>query len=210
MIEFRPTPEATVSPGVPKLLQEKHYVNFSTEWKESGECAFLAGKTYQIKKTAQVNYDLHYILPVNDFRDVDLSNAAGGENLYPENTKTLYETVIGFKEGNYLIDIFIPAGVDMYRLEQANMIPNLGNVTLRYLGAVKPSDSPYSDKRLFTYFVKDLEPMIFRTYVDSGIDFEKCVYGLIVNKCYLEPITAPNSDQLRLAKYIPYYNELRW
>jgi len=210
MIELRPTSEATVSPGVPKLLQDKYLVRFTDAWTESGECAFLAGKTYQIKKTNQVPYDLHYIIPTADFRDVDLSNAAGGESLYPENTKTLYEVAIGFKPGNYLIDMFIPAGVDVSRLEQANMIPNLANAVLRYLGAIKPADSPYNDKRLFLYFVKDLEPTIFRTYVDGGVAFEKCVFGLVVNKCYLGPVEAPTPEQLRLAKEIEYYTELRW
>ncbi|MBA7593419.1 hypothetical protein ES703_00339 [subsurface metagenome] len=210
MIDLRPPTEATVSPGVPKLLQDNYFVRFTKAWEESGRCAHFAGNLYQIKRTNQVPYDLHYIIPTADFRDVDLSNAAGGERIYPENTATLYEVALGFKPGNYLIDIFLPAGVDVSRLEQANMIPNLANVILRYLGAVKPSDSPYDDKRLFMYFVADLEPAILRTYVDGGVAFEKCVFGLLVNKCYLQQIVSPTPEQIKLAKEILFYTELRW
>ncbi|GAI61987.1 unnamed protein product [marine sediment metagenome] len=74
----------------------------------------------------------------------------------------------------------------------------------------KNEDSPYEDKRILLYFVKDLEPLIARTFVDTGCDFEKCVFGITVNKCYLEEMKAPTSEQLARAKEILYYTELRW
>lgn len=209
MIELRPTSEATVSPGVPKLLQDNYFVTFTKAWAESAKLAALAENTYRVVKRNQVPYDLSYIIPTNDFRDVDLSNAPGGENLYPEGTKTLYEVALGFKPGNYLVHFYIPAGVELSRLEQTNMIPNVASATLRYLGAKKPEDSPYGDKKIFMYFVKDVEPVILRTFVDGGIDFEKCVFGLIVNKCYLQQIS-PTPEQMRMAKPIQYFPELRW
>ncbi|MBA7553594.1 hypothetical protein ES705_46188 [subsurface metagenome] len=141
---------------------------------------------------------------------MDLSNSAGGENIYPENTKTLYEVALGFKPGNYMVHFYIPAGEYVSRLEQAGMVPDVTHATRRYLGARKPEDSPYDDKRIFLYFVKDLEPVILRVFVDTGCDFEKCVLGLIVNKCYLKEITAPTSEQLARAKKLLYYSELRW
>jgi len=88
----------------------------------------------------------------------------------------------------------------------------------KYLGALKPEDSPYEDKRLLFYFVKDLEPLIARTFVDTGqgpvvapnIAFEKCVFGITVNKCFLEEMKAPTSEQLSRAKTLDYYSSLRW
>jgi len=208
MIELKPTPLATVSPGVPKLLQEGYYVRFTEAW--PAELSPVRGRFFQIAETNEVPYDVFHTLPTNDYRDVDLSNAASGENLYPENVSTLYEVILGFKPGNYLTQFFIPATEALSRLEAPGMNPSPTSATLRYLGARKPEDSPYEDKRIFMYFVKNVEPTILRVLVDTGIDFEKCVLGFTVNKCRLSHIAAPNAEQLRLAKVIRYYSELRW
>lgn len=208
MIELRPMPEASVSPGVPKLLQEGYFVRFTDQWPDT--LPYVQNNFFKISRTNQVPYDLSYILPSNDFRDVDLSNNAGGEFIYPENTKTLYQVALGFKPGNYLVHFYIPAGEFVHRLEQPGMVPDVTHATRRYLGARKPEDSPYDDKRIFLYFVKDLEPMILRVFVDTGIDFEKCVLGLTVNKCYMVAMPSPTADQLAKAKVIQYYTELRW
>lgn len=208
MLDLKESPLATVSPGVPKLLQEGYFVRFPDNW--PAELSNIRGKTFQVNVTNQVPYDLSYIIPSDDYRDVDLSNAASGENLYPENINTLYEVVIGFKPGNYMTHIYVPAGEAVSRLEQASMNPSVASATLRYLGAIKPSDSPYDDKRLFLYFIKNVEPMIFRLFVDTGQDFEKCVLGITVNKCRLAQLASPTPDQQRLAKVIKYYSELRW
>ena len=207
MLELKPQPLATVSPPVPKILQEGYFVKFTDAWPET---LGFKGKFYQIERTNQVPYDITRIIPGGNYCDVDMSNATGGESIYPESTKTLYETLLGFHLGNYLVHFYIPAGEYMHRLEQAGMVPNVASATLRYLGARKPEDSPYDDKRIFSYSVKDLEPLFLRVLVDSGIDFEKCVLGLLVNKCYLKHIAAPTAEHLRLAKVIPYYSELRW
>ncbi len=207
MLELKPMPEATVTPGVPKLLQEGFYVRFTDQWPLT--LPHVKGKTFQIERTNQVPYDITRIIPGGHYVDIDLSNSAGGENIYPENTKTLYETLIGFKPGNYLVHFYIPAGEYVHRLEQAGMVPNVASATRRYLGARKPEDSPYDDKRIFTYSVKDLEPLSLRLLVDNGVAWEKMVLGLIVNKCYLKEIT-PTPEQLARAKKIDYYTELRW
>lgn len=207
MLELKPMPEATVSPGVPKLLQEGFYVRFTDQWPLT--LPHVKGKCFQVDKTNQVPYDITRIIPGGNYCDVDMSNATGGENIYPENTKTLYESILGFKPGNYLVHFYIPAGEYVHRLEQAGMVPNVASATLRYLGARKPEDSPYDDKRIFIYSVKDLEPLILRLLVDTGVDYCKIVIGLLVNKCYLKEIT-PTSEQLSRAKVIRYYPELRW
>jgi len=208
MLELKPMPEATVTPGVPKLLQEGFYVRFTDLWPDT--LSEVKGKLFQIEKTNQVPYDISRIIPQSDYCDIDLSNSSGAENIYPENTKTLYETLIGFKPGNYLVHFYIPAGEYLHRLEQTGMVPDVSSTTRKYLGARKPEDSPYDDKRIFSYSVKDLEPLILRTYVDTGIDYEKVVIGLLVNKCYLKQILSPTAEQMRLAKVIQYYTELRW
>ena len=207
MLELRPMPEATVTPGVPKLLQEGFFVRFTDQWPLT--LPHVKGKFFQIEKTNQVPYDITRIIPGGNYCDVDMSNAAGGEGIYPENTKTLYETILGFKPGNYLVHFYIPAGEYVHRLEQARMVPTVASATLRYLGARKPEDSPYDDKRIFMYSVKDLEPLILRLLVDNGVAWEKMVLGLVVNKCYLKQIT-PTAEQLAKAKTIQYYTELRW
>ena len=208
MIEFLPTPEATVSPGVPKFLQKGYFVRFTEKWPDM--LPDVKGRIFRIARVNEVSYDLHYILPTNDYRDIDLSNQAGGERIYPENTKTLYEIALGFKPGNYMVTFFIPAGEFVSRLEQTGMVPNVTSATRKYLSAFKPEDSPYDDKRIFLYTVKDLEPIILRTYVDTGCDFEKCVFGLTVNKCYMEQVKAPTPEQLARAKELLYYSQLRW
>uniref|UniRef100_A0A6H1Z7E4 Uncharacterized protein n=1 Tax=viral metagenome TaxID=1070528 RepID=A0A6H1Z7E4_9ZZZZ len=208
MIEEKPTAEATVSPGVPKLLQQGYYVRFTDAW--PAEQSAVRGKTFQIAETNQITYDIFHIIPTNDYRDVDLSNSAGGEMIYPENINTLYEVVAGFKPGNYLAQIFIPAGEALSRLEAPSMNPSPTSATLRYLGQRTPTNCPYDDKRLFFYFVKNVEPLILRMLIDTGIDFEKFVIGLMINKCRLSQIATPTAEQLRLAKLIRYYSELRW
>ena len=208
MLELRPVSLARVSPGVPALLQENYFVKFSDAWPDT--MSFVKGKLFQIERTNQVPYDLSYVIETANFRDVDLSNSDGGERIYPENNKTLYEVALGFKPGNYLTQFYIPAGEHMNRLEYSGMVPDVTHATHLYLGARKPEDSPYDDKRIFMYFVRNLEPLILRVFVDSGIDYEKCVLGLTVNKCYLTQIAAPTTEQLRLTKQIKYYSELRW
>ena len=208
MIEFLPSPKATVSPGQPRLLQKGFFVRFSDEWPDT--LPYVKGKFFRVARTNEVNYDIPYILPSGNYRDVDFSNQVGGVNLYPENTKSLFEVALGFKPGNYQVQFYIPAGEFVNRLEQAGMVPNVASATLKYLGAFKPADSPYEDRRILLYFLKDLEPCVLRLFVDTGCDFEKAVFGVTVNKCYLAELKAPTSDQLARAKEILYYSELRW
>lgn len=208
MIQYLPIPEATVGATLPKLLQKGFFAKFTDQWPDT--LPHVKGKFFKIARVNEVNQDLSYILPANDYRDVDFSNQTGGVNLYPENTRTLYEVALGFKPGNYQVQLYIPAGEFVSRLEQAGMVPDVTVVARKYLGALKPEDSPYEDKRILLYFVKDLEPTILRTFVDTGCDFEKCVFGITVNKCYLEEMKAPTSEQLSKAKSLSYYSELRW
>jgi hypothetical protein len=207
MIDLKPPVEATVTPGVAKLLQKDYYVTFSPTF--PSQTKQVSGLTFQISQVNVVPIDLHYILPGNDFSDVDLSNNAAGEDIYPDNERTLYEVLVGFKPGAYLVHLQIPSSQYVSRLEQASMNPDVTIARQRYIGAKKPSDSPYDDPRLFLYFVKYLDPLVMRVYIEPDVDYEKAIIGLTVNKCYLTQIPS-TPEIMRVAKKIPYYTELRW
>jgi len=221
MIDQKPSPVATVSPGTPALLQLGYYIHFSDAWPNTfnqltkvDTNGQTRGLYFQIKTTNQTTYDLSYKIPTGDFRDVDFSNwlSTFNENLYPTNYLTLYEIQLGWKPANMLAYFMIPAGDHISRLEQSQMIPPSAlpfSPTLRYLAAKKTEDSPYHDKRIFVYTVKDLEPFIMRLYVDSGVTFEKIVTGMVINRCRLNPVQATDTIKLK-AKEILYYTEERW
>ncbi len=90
------------------------------------------------------------------------------------------------------------------------MFPDLGSPFYRYLGAKKPSNSPDTGPLWFLYAIFNQPAFILAPYVD-GVDFEKVVITLFINKCQLGPV----SDQARLAEaqkkalLIEYYTELQ-
>jgi len=224
MFTQKPSPIAVVSPGVPALLQKNYIVKFSNNWPSTLPVTrqiadVTQGKYFKIIQTNQVPYDLDYIIPANDFRDVDFSNTLTNFNinLYPNSGNTLYEIQLGFKQSNFLAHFMIPAGEFLSRLEQASMIPNTVDARLRYLGARKWQDSPYDNKSIYIYTIMNMDALIMRLFVDSGFgvaalatDFEKVITGIIVNKCKLVEIVTPNEYQEKVAKEIPYYTDIRW
>jgi len=209
MLELQPKPQFSVVIP-PKTLQEGYLVTFSSDWPSTHEA--IREKTFRIDAVNQVPYDLSYIIPTGDYRDVDFANGSGTfkENIYPENQNSLFEVLLGFKPGNFLSHWYIPAGKSVHNLEYAQMYPDLTNAKRKYLGARQPKDSPYDDPKIKLYFVKDLAPMIMRLFVLPGVDFEKIVTGLTVNKCQMREITLPTEDQKLKAKVIRYYDYLRW
>ncbi len=207
MLELVPKPQFTVVIP-PKLLQEGYLVHFTEAWPSTLD--HIRAKTFRIDAVNQVPYDLHYIIPASDYKDIDLSNNSGGEKLYPTKTTTLYEVTLGFKPGNFLAHFYIPAGRNIHDLEYAGMAPLVTSATLRYLGARKPEDSPYDDPRIKFYFPYNVAPLIMRLYVLAGVDWEKVICGLVINKCKLRELPAPTQEQQLKAKVIRYYEELRW
>lgn len=208
MIELQQKPQFTVVQP-PKLLQEGYLVHFSDGWPSTHSA--IRGKTFRIDKVNQVPYDLSYILPVSDYRDIDLSNGTGTyqENLYPTNQATLYELSLGFKPGSYLVHFYVPASQDVSSLEQATMInPDITDDEKKFLGARQPKDSPYDNPQIKLYLVKDLTPLIIRPIIQADVDFELVVLGIVVNKCKLVEIPQPSKDDLQKAKVIKYYEEL--
>lgn len=195
----------------PKLLQEGYLVNFTDAWPST--LSTVRGKTFQIARTNQVPYSLRYIIPTGDFRDVDLSNGTAGgffESIYPTRSESLFEVSLGLNPGAYVVHFFIPATRHIHSLEFAGMTPDVTSATLVYLGARRPEDSPIEDPRIKFYLVKDLTPLILRVFALPGVDYEKVIMELTINKCDLDEIPEPTQDQLQKAKVIRHYDELRF
>ena len=244
MFEQRPKSLASVEPGVPALIQDKWYLKFSDSWPPdrtnvvgTSPTGKNYGRFFQVVARNEVPYDLPYIIPANDFRDVDFSNVptlpAAQENLYPIANQTLYEIQLGFKRANFLAQFYIPASQPLSRLEQTTMIaPDPPTITaanfaspLRYMGQRKWQDSPYDDKKIYIYTIRDMDHLIMRLFVDTALpviatDYEKIVVGLVVNKLKLQEIPTqfdtngnvvfPDTQMMQRAKPIPYYTDQRW
>jgi hypothetical protein len=244
MFEEKPKSLASVEPGVPSLIQDKWYLKFSDNWPPARTNVVGSkpngsnyGKFFQVVARNQVPHDLPYTIPANDWRDVDFSDVTTipgmQENLYPAQNNTLYEIQLGFKKANFLAQFYIPASQALSRLEQTTMVaPDPPTVTvanftspLRYIGQRKWVDSPYDDKKIYIYTIRDMDSLIMRLFVDTGLpvlatDFEKIIVGLIVNKVEMQEITTkfddagnliyPTPQILERAKLIPYYTDLRW
>ncbi len=204
MLELRPIEVHEQVWPRPKVLLPGHNIQFSNAFPDGLD--FVKGKTFRITKTAQVRYELSWILPAINYKDINLSNESSGEFLYPEAKDEVYETLIGFKPGNYFTLIFFPADQPIYRLGYYSMTPLVSSASLKYLGAIKPEDSPVNNPTLKIYTFFKLDPFIFRIVVDNGVDYEKMTWEICVNKCKLEKIAAPAEP----VKYIPYIDELKW
>lgn len=80
MLELKPMPEATVTPGVPKLLQEGYFVRFTDAWPLT--LPHVKGKFFQVEKTNQVPYDITRIIPGGNYCDVDLQDGLARERVW--------------------------------------------------------------------------------------------------------------------------------
>ncbi len=211
MLELQMKPQFSVVIP-PKLLQEGYLVSFPTTWPSTYKN--VSGKTFRIDASVPTPYDLAYKIPSGDFRDVDFSNGNGTfqESIYPENQISLFEVALGFKPGNFIAQFQIPAAKNIHRLEYAQMEPDITNAKRLFLGSFQAKDSPYEDPTIKMYFVKDFTPLIMRLYVLAGIDYEKIVCGLTINRLKMRELTADEltPDNIKKAKVLRYYDELRW
>ncbi|MBA7682053.1 hypothetical protein ES703_90399 [subsurface metagenome] len=168
------------------------------------------GKYWEIKETVLVSYDKGYILPGEDYKNLDLSNATDGLKLYPESEGVVYETLIGLKPGNYQIGLYIP-GVNDYLLAlgDTSMYPDITDDDLKYLAAITPEDSPYNNPLLKIWAIKDMAAWILRTYILEGCGvtagaFEKAILGFRIAKHRLEEISKPD-----VFTTIKYFTEIK-
>lgn len=197
----------------PRLLQHGHIVRFSEKF-DVGEVAKYAGNYYRVSDPQQISYDRWFILPngpdnSDDYKDVDLSNASSGtENIYPHDVNEIYEVLFGFT-GDALIYPIIPTPDRHFqKLGYTGMLPDVTSATKRYLGSYKEKDTPYETPRLRLMLVKDIDAMILRIYADAGKDYEKVVFGFLINRCRIFQIT-PTPEQRTVAREILHYSELK-
>jgi hypothetical protein len=170
---------------------QPNYLYFTEAWPDAHKWA--KGKYWEIKETALVSYDKGYILPGDDHKNLDLSNATGALKLYPESEGIVYEILVGLKPGNYQIGLYIP-GVNDYLLAlgDTSAYPDLTDAERRYLAAITPEDTPYDNPLLKLWAIKDMASWILKLYILPGVDFSKAVIGFRIAKHRLEEIPKPD------------------
>ena len=206
MIELRPTETyAGVQPR-PRILLTDHWIQFSNKFPD--DLSHVKGKSARIARQQQVTYEVSYTLKEACYLDIDLSNEEGsGLRLYPNVDTTLYEMLIGFKLGNYLSHVYFPSDYPIYQLDYPGMTPLISDSAKKYLGAVKPTDSPMDNPIFKMYLVRKLKPVILRLYADDGVAYEKVTLQLLINRCVMDFQPVPSNVQ---PKYIPYLDEIKW
>lgn len=205
MIELRPTPTVKEVKYEQRIVLPNWWIKFSDNF-PSG-LKHVKGKTVRIAKQQQVKYELSWVIKEACYVDVNLSNESAGEKLYPDVESNLYEVLIGFKPGNYLCHIYFPAEYPLYRLDDPGMSPLISDSAKKYLGAIKPSDSPVDDPTLKLYLVFNLTPIILRLYADDGVAYEKASLQFTVNRCLM--VEEPPPPEVK-PKLIQYLDEIKW
>lgn len=205
MIEVRPVQTVERIAPATRILLVNHWVKFSDKFPDSLD--HIKGKAARILKQQQVNYELSWIVKEDCYKDINLSNEDSGEKLYPDVADNLYEVLIGFKPGNYLCHVFFPADYPIYRLDYPDMSTLISSDSLKYLGAIKPSDSPVDNPVFKLYLVYRLKPVILRLYADDGVDYEKISLQFSINRCLMGFGTPP---QQITPKPILYLDEIKW
>jgi len=205
MIEVRPVQTIERIAPATRILLVNHWVKFSNKFPDSLD--HVKGKAAQILKQQQVDYQLSWTIKENCYKDINLSNEDTGEKLYPDVADNLYEVTIGFKPGNYLCHVFFPADYPIYRLDYPDMSTLISSDSLKYLGAIKPSDSPVDNPIFKLYLLYKLKPVILRLYADDGVDYEKITLDFSINRCLMGFGTPP---QQITPKPILYLDEIKW
>lgn len=204
MIELRPLETVErIKPAI-KVLLVDHWVKFSNAFPDS--LKHVKGKTARIAAQQQVPYELSWIIKEACYKDINLSNEDTGEKLYPDVSENLYEMLVGFKPGNYFCHVYFPADYPIYRLDYPDLYPLISSATYKYLGAIKPEDSPVENPTFRLYLISALKPIILRFYADNGVDYEKISLQLTINRCLMEFKPAP--PEIR-PKPILYLDEIK-
>ena len=204
MIELRPTDYADLA-YKPRVLLPGHWIKFSDKFPD--HLSHVKGKSMRIVKQVQVAYELSWIIKEAHYKDINLSNEDTGEKLYPDSADNLYELTIGLKPGNCYIIPFFPAEQPIYRLDYPTMLPLVSDAALKYLGTIKPSDSPVENPRFKLYLIYQLKPIILRIVADDGVDYEKITWEIMINRCQMEEGTPPEHVT---PKPIEYLDNLKW
>lgn len=205
MLEMRPTDTyAGVTPR-PKVLLPGHYVKISSAFPDT-VCA-NRGKVMKVEKTTQIIWQRSLIVKEACYVDLNLSNDSGQELLYPNDASNIYEVLVGMRPGNWYMIPYFPASQPIWRLDEPTMTPTMSNPALKYLGIVRPENSPVENTTLKLFLFYKLKPVILRVIADDGVDYEKCRLEFLINRCQLVSDTPPANVT---PKYIPYLDELKW
>jgi hypothetical protein len=208
IVNLAPTLKAVSTTVKPEdlMLQWGGWVYFTPQWPDTYK--WCKDRAFEVERSQVVHYASSYIIPGDDYKDIDLSNATAGLKLYPTDEGVLYEILMGLKRGEYLIHIYIPKDRYVHSLAEASMIPTPTDPTLKYLGAIQWSDSPHTCPLIKLYAIKDMPAFILRLYALEGVDFEKITIEWHINKTKLKEIT--KTDEI-VKKALPIYwhEELR-
>lgn len=205
MIELRPVETIErIKPAVRVVLPD-WWLKFSNNFPDTLD--HVKGKTVRVLKQQQVKYPLSLTIKEACYKDVNLSNDDAGEKLYPDVADNLYEVLVGFKPGNYFCHVYFPAEYPLYRLDYPDMSPLISSDSLKYLGAIKPEDSPVDNPIFKLYLVFKLKPIILRLYADDGIDYEKMGLEFTINRCLMQEGVPPPEVK---PKPIQYLDEIKW
>jgi hypothetical protein len=204
MIELRPAGVTTEIKSQPRILLPGYWVKFESF---PDYLSHVKGKTMKVVKQAQVHYELSYILKEATYKDVNLSDEDTGVKLFPDIGENLYETVFGLKPGNYYIIPYFPADQPIYRLDYPTMTPLVSDSALKYLGTIRPEDSPVENPTFKLFLVYQLKPVILRIVADDGVDYTKATLDILVNRCQMEEGKPPEGVT---PKPIWYLDALKW
>ena len=205
MLELRPVDVFVgVSPKV-KILLPDWWIKFSNGFPDS--LNHVKNKTMHIVKNTQVTYELSWIVKEACYMDVNLSNEDTAEKLCPDDPNNLYEMILALRPGNYYIIPYFPAETPIYRLDYSTMTPLPSSSALKYLGIIRPEDSPIENPTFKLYLVYKLKPVILRVVADDGVDYEKITIDFLINRCLMEEKPLPANV---VPKNIFYLDELKW
>ena len=197
MYELLTTPAIQQATWKTRLHTVGQNLYFTPAWEPH---AWARDKYFRITESVLVPWDRGFIIPGNDHKDLDLSNARDGLLLYPEAEKIVYEILIGLKPGNYQVGLYIPGVMD-YLLALADVVayPDLTDPVKRYLAVITPEDSPYHNPLLKIWAITNMAKWILKVYVRLGVDYEKCIIGFRVAKHRLTEI--PPAEVYTTIKY---------
>lgn len=183
-----------------KILRNRHVVYFDDAGVEgSAYPDRFSEKYFRVKRTQQINYDLPFYLSGKDGElpqvDVDFEDD-DKIGLYPNNTWSLYEILIGMKSSQGSVLAYPLASINQYltTLEEGGFRPNTASDAQRYIGAIEESDTPADKPQLRYHTVADLNSIGLRLFNDSLQD-DKVVLKMLVNRCYLEEVPEKNLSQ---------------
>ena len=194
----------------PSLLKERHVVHFGDGWPDE-----FKNKYFRVTRPQQIEYAATYIITAAATFDLDFDKPSGGgvdatyKSLIPTSPNTLYEILIGIKG----LPVFFPRYNNSYfgKLEVSNVVPDVTDARLRYLGYFSQAHSPYHSPRLREYTVDEQQPPQLRLFNNMPND-ERIVIRFIVNRCRIDKVDERSviSSEKERARELQYHTVFTW